>query len=398
MRVKASAHSPPAKVFSRASKPAPVPKSKGPGIRPTLFYSLFGGLLATNALTLVVFLMAPDISELLNGQNDAVVAAYEDRIAQLRLEVDRLHSRHFAQAGDINLQLQELSQQQELLLEQHQLVKQLADKAAELGIDTASLPRPDDEAPDDVAMTPVPAAIAPEAGQIAAVSADMTKMMDESRLALAGLAETATESTDTILGELRGLGIRPKLPEGTEEGVGGPFIPAVDGADADAIVDDANDVFLALARFQAARTAAGLAPIHKPMDTPTRISSGFGNRKDPFTGGRAFHAGIDFPAPKGTTVMSAGYGKVTFVGQKSGYGNVVEVTHSAGLVTRYGHLSAFLVKEGQVVNAGTPIAKVGSTGRSTGPHLHFEVRSKDKAVDPGKFLAAGRKLAEYVGA
>lgn len=398
MRVKASAHRPPAKVFSRASKPAPASTSKGPGIRPSLFYGLFGGLLAANALTLVAFLMAPDISGLLNGQNDAVVAAYEDRIAQLRLEVDRLHSRHFAQAGDINLQLQELSQQQELLLEQHQLVKQLADKAAELGIDTASLPRPDDEAPDDVAMTPVPTAIAPEAVQIAAVSADMTKMMDESRLALAGLAETATESTDTILGELRGLGIRPKLPEGAEDGVGGPFIPAVDGADADSIVDDANDVFLALARFQAARTAAGLAPIHKPMDTPTRISSGFGNRKDPFTGGRAFHAGIDFPAPKGTTVMSAGYGKVTFVGQKSGYGNVVEVTHSAGLVTRYGHLSAFLVKEGQVVNAGTPIARVGSTGRSTGPHLHFEVRSKDKAVDPGKFLAAGRKLAEYVGA
>jgi murein DD-endopeptidase MepM/ murein hydrolase activator NlpD len=96
--------------------------------------------------------------------------------------------------------------------------------------------------------------------------------------------------------------------------------------------------------------------------------------------------------------MSAGYGKVTFVGQRSGYGNVVEVTHSAGLLTRYGHLSAFLVKEGQVVNAGTPIAKVGSTGRSTGPHLHFEVRSKDRAVDPGKFLAVGRQLAEYAGA
>jgi murein DD-endopeptidase MepM/ murein hydrolase activator NlpD len=278
-------------------------------------------------------------------------------------------------------------------------VKQLADKAAELGIDTASLPKPDEDADTgDVAMTPLAFSSAPQADELAAVSADMTRMMDESRLALAGLAETATESTDTIVGELRGLGIRPKLPDGDEEGVGGPFLPAIEGADADAIVDDANDVYLALARFQAARSAADLAPIHKPMDVTPRISSGFGNRKDPFTGGRAFHAGIDFPAPRGTTVMSAGYGKVTFVGQRSGYGNVVEVTHGPDLITRYGHLSAFLVKEGQVVNAGTPIARVGSTGRSTGPHLHFEVRSKDKAVDPGKFLAAGRRLAAYVGA
>ena len=401
MRFKASARRPPAKVFSRAGKPAPVaPKRKGAGIRPALFYSLFGGLLATNVLTFVAFLMAPDISGLMNGQTDTVAAAYEDRIAQLRIEVDRLHSRHFAQAGDINLQLQELSQQQELLLEQHQLVKQLADKAAELGIDTASLPGPDAVGDDtgDVATKPAALTGTPETDQIAAVSIDMTRMMDESRLALAGLAETASESTDTILGELHGIGIKPKMPDGLDDGIGGPFIPAVEGADADSIVDDANDVYLALARFQAARAAVDLAPIHKPMDAPTRISSRFGNRTDPFTGGRAFHAGIDFPAPRGTIVMSAGYGKVTFVGQRSGYGNLVEVTHAAGLVTRYGHLSAFLVKEGQVVNAGTPIAKVGSTGRSTGPHLHFEVRSKDQAVDPSKYLTAGRRLAEFVGA
>lgn len=396
MRVKASAQRPPAKVFSRATKLGPAPKPRGPGIRPALFYGLFGGLLATNALTLVAFLMAPDISRMMNGRADAVVTAYEDRIAQLRVEVDRLHSRHFAQAGDINLQLQELTQQQEMLLEQHQLVRQLAEKAATLGIDTASLPQPGKGGEEDVAATP--AAIVPESDQIAAVSADMSRMMDESRLALAGLAETATESTDTILGELRGIGIQPKLPEGSAEAMGGPFLPAIDSGDADSIVDDANDVFLALARLQAAKTAVDLAPIHRPMKASPRISSGFGNRRDPFTGGRAFHAGIDFPAPTGTTVKSAGHGKVTFVGQRAGYGNLVEVTHAPGLVTRYGHLSAFLVKEGQVVDAGTPIARVGSTGRSTGPHLHFEVRSKDKAVDPGKFLAVGRRLAEYVSA
>jgi len=373
-----------------------VKRDRGPGIRPAYFYAAFATLFGTNVLTLVAFLMAPDISALLNGQNDIVVAAYEDRIVQLRVEVDRLHSRQFAQAGDINLQLQELTQQQEVLFEQHQLVKQLAAKAAELGLETAAALPVDSEfapAPQAALTSPVAAS-----GDLAEVSASMIRMMDESRMALAALSESATSSTDTILTELAGLGIRPSMPEGLSDAVGGPLQPPVDGPDASGIVDDANDVFLALARFNAARGAIGLAPIHKPMDSLKRTSSTFGNRKDPFTGGRAFHSGLDFPAPRGTTVLSAGYGKVTFVGEKSGYGNLVEVTHTTGLITRYGHLSAFLVKEGQVVNAGTPIAKVGSTGRSTGPHLHFEVRRKDVAVDPGKYLAAGTRLARFLGA
>jgi murein DD-endopeptidase MepM/ murein hydrolase activator NlpD len=406
VRFHKSSHRPQAKVFSHAARRAPVHRPIGRGVRPALFYAMFACLLSTNVLTLVALLMAPDVSNLIAGKSDAVVAAYEDRISQLRIEVDRLHSRQFAQAGDINLQLQELTQQQELLLEQHQLVRQLADKAAKLGIETASLPMPRDipedmpqdgtAIPDQAAVTPASVGVGNQTDQIAAVSADMTRMMDESRLALAGIAESASESTDTIIAELRGIGIKPKLPEGLSEGTGGPYLPPVDGADANSIVDDANDVFLALARFQAARGAVDLAPVHKPLVRATRISSSFGNRTDPFTGTRAYHSGIDMPAPNGTVVMSAGYGKVTFVGQKAGYGNVVEVTHAAGLVTRYGHLSAFLVKEGQVVESGAPIAKVGSTGRSTGPHLHFEVRVKDTAVDPGKYLAVGRRLAAYV--
>jgi murein DD-endopeptidase MepM/ murein hydrolase activator NlpD len=392
VRAKSSGVQPASKVFG-----APPQKAKRePGIRPGLFYVAFAALFGTNVLTLVGFLMAPDIAALFNGQNDVVVSAYEDRIAQLRVEVDRLHSRQFAQAGDINLQLQELTQQQEVLLEQHQLVKQLAAKAAELGIETADAADPtagDDDAVPLAAIAPVAAG-----GDLAEVSASMTQMMDDSRMALAALSESATESTDTILDVLGGLGIKPNMPDGLTDAVGGPYQPPVDGSDASGIVDDANDVYLALARFKAARGAIDLAPIHKPMDSLTRISSTFGNRKDPFTGGRAFHAGLDFPAPKGTTVLSAGYGKVTFVGEKSGYGNLVEITHLTGLVTRYGHLSAFLVKEGQVVNTGTPIAKVGSTGRSTGPHLHFEVRRKDVAVDPGKYLAAGKRLARFLGA
>jgi murein DD-endopeptidase MepM/ murein hydrolase activator NlpD len=376
-------------VFGRVAQ---TPRHKASsGIRPALFYTMFAALFGTNILTLVGFLMAPDIAGLMNGENDRVLVAYEDRIAQLRVEVDRLHSRQYAQAGDINLQLQELTQQQEVLMEQHQYVRQLAEKASELGIDTAAIDGPQ----------PTPAALvvgSPGTAQdIESVGSSIHEMMDDSRLALFAISEAATVSTNTILDELQGVGIEPDLPDPAAAAVGGPYLPATEGDDF-SIVDDANAVVEALARFKAARGAIDLAPIHRPLKAATRVSSGFGNRKDPFTRGKAFHAGIDFPAPTGTTVLSAGFGTVTFVGRKSGYGNVVEVTHGAGLVTRYAHLSAFIVKDGQTVQTGTPIAKVGSTGRSTGPHLHFEVRREEKAVDPGKYLTAGKRLARFMGA
>ena len=95
-------------------------------------------------------------------------------------------------------------------------------------------------------------------------------------------------------------------------------------------------------------------------------------------------------------LLSAGAGTVSFVGQISGYGNVVEVTHPGGLITRYGHLSAFLAKLGDAVSTGSPIARVGSTGRSTGPHLHFEVRRADNAVDPARYLNAGKILQKVM--
>jgi murein DD-endopeptidase MepM/ murein hydrolase activator NlpD len=220
-------------------------------------------------------------------------------------------------------------------------------------------------------------------------------MLGETRMALAAISQAATSSTDEILSELGQIGINPAMPS-DDEAMGGPYLPANDGPEASSMVDDANSVAEALTRYKVARNAVDEAPVHKPMEGDVRMSSTFGNRKDPFTGRLAFHSGMDFGAPTGTTVLSAGAGEVSFVGQKSGYGNVVEVTHSNGLLTRYGHLSAFLVKEGQVVKTGTPIAKVGSTGRSTGPHLHFEVRKADQPINPKKYLNAGKKLQRFL--
>lgn len=369
---------------------------RGITIRPLYLYLGFGALLATNVLTLVGLLMAPDIAKLFAGENETVLSAYEDRLSQLRIEVDRLQSRHYAQTGDINLQLQELAQTQEVLVEQHLYVKQLADKAAALGIDTAALPMAPSGGDEATLLTGSIAPAGDAASQVAAATASVNAMMDDSRMALAALSDEASSKTDKIMGTLASIGIKPKLPT-FDDGVGGPLLPPVDGVDpSPSLVDDANSVAEALERFKVARGAADLAPVHKPLTVASRISSTFGNRTDPFTGRLAFHSGLDFAAPQGTTVRSAGHGKVSFVGQISGYGNVVEVTHDGGLITRYGHLSAFLVKEGQIVDTGSPIAEVGSTGRSTGPHLHFEVRRSDTAVDPARYLNAGKVLQKIL--
>lgn len=118
----------------------------------------------------------------------------------------------------------------------------------------------------------------------------------------------------------------------------------------------------------------------------SHISSGFGYRSDPFTGGGAFHAGLDFKGPIGAPIFAAAGGKVAFVGRRPGYGNCIEIDHGNGLRTRYAHMSRFRARVGQPVAAGQAIGAVGSTGRSTGPHLHFEVRIQDHPVNPRPFL------------
>lgn len=127
-------------------------------------------------------------------------------------------------------------------------------------------------------------------------------------------------------------------------------------------------------------------PTTRPSDG--FVTSGFGYRMHPILGGRAHHNGIDFDANTGDPVRSAGNGLVKYAGWKNGFGNVVEIDHQNGYVTVYAHNSAFTVKEGDVVRAGQVVAKAGSTGRSTGPHVHFEVHKDGRAVNPRAFLDA----------
>lgn len=116
------------------------------------------------------------------------------------------------------------------------------------------------------------------------------------------------------------------------------------------------------------------------------ISSYFGERQDPFNGHQAFHKGIDFASPRGSDVVAVAAGVVTFAGEKAGYGNLVEVSHGNGLSTRYGHNQGIAVAVGRTVARGDTIAYVGSTGRSTGPHVHFEVLKGGRQIDPLTFI------------
>lgn len=141
---------------------------------------------------------------------------------------------------------------------------------------------------------------------------------------------------------------------------------------------------LADREFQAATTPAG-RPITKGW-----LSSSFGFREDPFSGKRAWHAGIDFAGAEGSPVVAVASGVVTHAGKRWGYGRLVEITHGNGYVTRYGHNAEILVEEGKIVRRGDQIATMGSSGRSTGPHVHLEVLQNGKAINPWKFVQAER--------
>ena len=150
---------------------------------------------------------------------------------------------------------------------------------------------------------------------------------------------------------------------------------------------DSLDASLALVGRRT--TDSDLAEMAWPSRYPiagARISSRFGNRRDPFTRRLARHTGVDMPAPRGTPIVASAGGTVRFAGYRRAYGNSVEIDHGDGLTTRYAHASQLLVRKGQVVLPEQPIATVGSTGRSTGPHLHFEVLRQGRPVEPLGYL------------
>lgn len=180
---------------------------------------------------------------------------------------------------------------------------------------------------------------------------------------------------------------------GREPGVGGAETPTdMPAGDLLHSLDDLQSQFdhsgrqLSILEAMIYNQALQLKSIPSARPSPGYITSGFGTRADPFTGGRAHHMGIDFDANIGDPVRAAADGVVSFAGVKSGYGNVVVIDHGNGYSTLYGHNSRLEVRPGDLIHAGQEVAKAGSTGRSTGPHVHFEVHVNGRPVNPRPFL------------
>lgn len=350
----------------------------------TEHWVILGVLFISNVVTATALFSSPDMVSLWDGKQVAVTVAYADRVRKLQGSVDRLRSRELVSRGSSSLQLQELLDYQVQVSEQLSMIKGLEVEAAALGALPFEAParRPELDRTDAVI----------EWAELDRVENDLREMEEDSAEAAAQLARVVDQAADSIVAELARLGYEPVVAGLTR---GGPLLPPRSGA-VDLQDADVDQVLEAMGRLREVRSAMDDVPIQHPLGT-SAVSSSFGDRRDPFSGERAFHSGIDFPALSGTPVRSAARGTVTFVGWKGAYGNVVEVTHKTGLVSRYPHLSTALVEEGQAVGADEKIALVGSTGRSTGPHLHFEIRDQDRAIDPTPFLDAGRRLERFEG-
>ena len=172
---------------------------------------------------------------------------------------------------------------------------------------------------------------------------------------------------------------------------GGPALPpALRAPRGDTLLARLDD---ALTRMAELEELVAALPSSMPA-AQMSLSSAFGVRHDPFNGTPTMHAGLDFTGAHGSPIHAAARGRISFVGVKSGYGNVVEVDHGHGIMTRYAHLSGFAARPGQTVAAGQTIARMGNTGRSTGTHLHFEVRVGGVAVNPRRFLEAASDVLE----
>lgn len=187
------------------------------------------------------------------------------------------------------------------------------------------------------------------------------------------------EDTSRRLAEISGVSIQQ---ENQPKGKGGPALPI---QDASAIVSRAERLQRGLMAVESIIRTRLITPSIWPVSG--EMTDGFGGRRNPFGGvSSEFHPGQDIATIWGSPVEVTAAGTVTFAGWQNGYGNVVVVDHGRGLTTRYGHLSQIGVAEGQQVNRGDVIGNVGSTGRSTGPHLHYEVRINDEPVDPRSYL------------
>jgi murein DD-endopeptidase MepM/ murein hydrolase activator NlpD len=211
----------------------------------------------------------------------------------------------------------------------------------------------------------------------------------------------AAVEIDQLRGALRRSGLDPgrfaHTSKGQSSDTGGPFLPLPKDGSVLGFDVLLHGLKIRLEEHDELSRTISLLPLRQPLAGPLEITSPYGARKDPFGMGWALHPGVDLRAEEGTIVRATAAGKVVNASYAGGYGNMVEIEHGEGVSTRYGHLSAILVSDGEFVTAGTPIGHVGSTGRSTGPHLHYETRIDGNPVDPLRFLKSSDILVAATG-
>jgi len=296
---------------------------------------------------------------------EADLASFAEKQARVAKSEERLK----AYGGSLDKVVEDLEQRQKFLEEMAQMLPEDIVAEGAKGTVTDSTAEATKTVEEVSQFIPQAAGLAEiEARQLAVVER-LTRFAD----ARARRAEAA----------IRKLNLDPYvLSREAREGMGGPF-EALAGAEN--IDPRFERLGLSLTRMAVLERALDGIPSVVPASVRS-ITSGFGYRHDPFNGRAAMHSGIDFKGAIGSPIFAAAEGRVTFAGLKGGYGNAVEVTHANGMLTRYAHLSRIDVRPGELVAAGATLGGLGSTGRSTGPHLHFEVRVNDRAVNPRPFL------------
>jgi len=344
--------------------------------------------------------------------------AYEDRVASLRSDVDRLTSRQLLNQQAFDQRMSELVDRQAALDARQDIIAGISQAARRAGLvaDEAQTRKGDSEAkagkdpeitgsvaPSLFRVAPTFAALlrpsapaergpAHPAERIAAIESSVKELAGEQAAYLETIGETAARKRARIAAVLSRIG-HPVPATGAEsDAVGGPFVPLDAASAADSFRATAAVVASEIEGLATVRRTAARLPLSRPV-TNAPITSTFGPRVDPFLGRQAMHTGIDFKATIGYPVRATAAGTVSRAGYAGGYGLMVEIDHGNGLSTRYAHMSRVSVSPGQLVAKGAIVGRAGSTGRSTGPHVHYEVRVDGAAIDPMRYIRAGSEIA-----
>jgi murein DD-endopeptidase MepM/ murein hydrolase activator NlpD len=398
---------------------------------PVTFWIAVGSIVVMAGWSLATgtyFAFHDDVIKRLIARHAEQQFAYEDRIAELRAQVDRTASRQLLDQEQFEQKLDQIIRRQSTLESRATTLLGVPDPTPTGSIPRRARPTPLPELQPAPALKPSPindtaiftvppdrearlesrvpavsvtrvAAVMPAAkptlagieGTIARLQGSLDRVESRQTAALNSLEESYDNKVKRMRGVLADLGVNPGKGQ-RPAGVGGPYLPVKLPAHAGTFERQLFRIQIARSQAERLHHTLGTVPVRKPIVGEIDLSSSFGVRNDPFGRGPAMHSGVDFRSAHGDPVRAAAHGRIVAAGWNGGYGKMVEIDHGNGIATRYGHLSHIDVKVGQSVRAGHTIGRVGSTGRSTGPHLHYETRIDGDAVDPQKFLRAGLRL------